>query len=37
MPCEIGFGHGLDPSELVYAGVVNEDVETAVVFDGGAE
>ena len=31
------FGDGLDPSELVYAGVVNEDVEAAVVFDGGVE
>jgi hypothetical protein len=32
---ELVFGDGLDGSELVYAGVVYEDVESAVVFDGG--
>jgi len=31
------FGDGLYGSELVYAGVVNEDVEAAVVFDGGVD
>ena len=31
---ELVFGDGLDGAELVYAGVVNEDVEAAVVFDG---
>jgi hypothetical protein len=34
---ELFFGDGLDGSELVYPGVVNEDVEAAVVFDGGVD
>ena len=34
MPVELLFGDGLDGSELVHAGVVDEDVEAAVVLDG---
>jgi hypothetical protein len=34
---ELFFGDGLDGGELVYAGVVNEDVEAAIVFDGGVD
>jgi hypothetical protein len=34
---ELVFGDGLDGGELVHAGVVNQDVEPAVVFDGGVD
>jgi hypothetical protein len=34
---ELFFGDGLEGGELVYAGVVNEDVEAAIVFDGGVD
>ena len=34
---ELFFGDGLDGGELIHAGVVNEDVEAAIVFDCGVD